>query len=219
MDTIAMRIEEVRKERGLSKTDIWKGAGLSSGAYSHWMNGGTLLGENLIKVAQILNVNPVWLETGRGQKEPGLQNIAGYQEVNKNNLHPVPVVGRGMGGLPDRMFTDEGRPTNGHDDYADVYSTDPSAFLVKVEGNSMWPKYSQGDYALIEPGTEPEIEDDVLLRTNKGEVMLKRLLSKRSGYLFGSYNESDTYSFDMQDIVWMYYVAYPVPAKKIKSRV
>jgi phage repressor protein C with HTH and peptisase S24 domain len=213
-----MRIEEVRKERGMSKSDIWRGAGLSSGAYSHWMNGGTLRGASLIKVASVLGVNPVWLETGRGEKYIN-RAMPAVLVPDENKLHRVPVVGKSMGGLPDRMFTDEGRPTNGHDEYAEVYSSDPAAFLVRVEGNSMWPKYAQGDYALIEPGTDPELEDDVLLRTNNGEVMLKRLLSRRGGYMFGSYNEQTTYSFALDDIVWMYYVAHPIPSRKIKTRV
>lgn len=216
-----MRIEQVRLEKGLSKTDVWKRAGLSSGAYSHWMNGGTLKGENLIKVARILGVSPIWLETGKGNKEllVATQDLAGYQALNPSRLHQVPVVGRGMGGLPDRVFTDEGRPINGHDEYSEEYSSDPAAFLVRVEGNSMWPKYAQGDYALVEPATEPEIEDDVLFRTSNGEVMLKRLLSRRGGYMFGSYNEQATYSFEFSEIVWMYYVAHPIPARKIKSRI
>jgi len=133
-----MRIEQVRLEKGLSKTDVWKRAGLSSGAYSHWMNGGTLKGENLIKVARILGVSPIWLETGKGNKEllVAAQDLAGYQALNPSKLHQVPVVGRGMGGLPDRVFTDEGRPINGHDEYSEEYSSDPAAFLVRVEGNS-----------------------------------------------------------------------------------
>lgn len=175
----------------------------------------------MIKAEVLLGCSVRWLETGYGNMQANHSahhNLAGYEALNPNKLHQVPVVGRGMGGLPDRIFTDEGRPINGHDEYADIYSSDPAAFLIRVEGNSMWPKYAQGDYALIEPGTDPELEDDVLLRTINGEVMLKRLLSRRGGYMFGSYNEQATYSYELSDIVWMYYAAHPVPARKIKSR-
>lgn len=157
---------------------------------------------------------------GSGQFGGEIKHEAvGYTTVNPEKLHQVPVIGKGMGGLPDRMFTDEGRPINGHDEYAEVYSSDPAAFLVRVEGSSMWPKYGQGDYALVEPGTDPELEDDVLLRTINGEVMLKRLLSRRGGYMFGSYNDHQTYHFEGHEISWMYYVAHPVPARKIKARI
>jgi phage repressor protein C with HTH and peptisase S24 domain len=220
MNTLALRINAVRLELGLTKSDVWKGAGLSSGAYSHWMNGGTLKGENLIKVANILHVNPVWLETGKGPREPlsQLQTLPGYAPVNIDKLATVPVVGKGMGGLPDRIFTDEGRSVEGFDEFAEVFSMDPHAFVVRVEGNSMYPKYAQGDYALVEPGTEPELEDDVILKLASGEVMLKRLLSRRGGIHLGSYNDTSTFLFDQEQIVWMYYVAHPIPSRKIKSR-
>jgi phage repressor protein C with HTH and peptisase S24 domain len=220
MNTLANRINAVRLELGLTKSDVWKSAGLSSGAYSHWMNGGSLKGENLIKVANILRVNPVWLETGKGPREPlsQLQNLPGYAPVNIDKLAMVPVVGKGMGGLPDRMFTDEGRAVGGFDEYAEVISTDPNAFVVRVDGNSMYPKYANGDYALVEPGTEPELEDEVLIKINTGEVMLKRLMSRRGGIHLASYNEAQTLMYPAEAIVWMYYVAYPIPARKIKSR-
>ena len=220
MNTLADRINAVRLELGLSKSDVWKGAGLSSGAYSHWMNGGTLKGENLIKVAHILRVNPVWLETGKGPREPlsQLQSLPGYAPVNLGKLATVPVVGKGMGGLPDRIFTDEGRTVEGFDEYAEVFSTDPSAFVVRVDGNSMYPKYVQGDYALVEPNTEPELEDDVLVKLSSGEVMLKRLMSRRGAIHLASYNDPQTFSYLKEAIVWMYYVAHPIPARKIKSR-
>jgi phage repressor protein C with HTH and peptisase S24 domain len=146
-----------------------------------------------------------------------LSTLSGYTAVNKQ-ISRVPIVGRAMGGLPDRLFTDEGRPTNGHDEYAEVYSGDKLAFATKVEGNSMYPKYVHGDYALIEPGTDPELEDEVLLKLKSGEVMLKRLMSRRGGIHLASYNEAQTYIFQEDEILWMYYVAYPIPLRKIKNR-
>jgi phage repressor protein C with HTH and peptisase S24 domain len=146
-----------------------------------------------------------------------ISTLSGYTAVNKN-ISRVPIVGRAMGGLPDRLFTDEGRPTNGHDEYAEVYSGDKLAFATKVEGNSMYPKYVHGDYALIEPGTDPELEDEVLLKLKSGEVMLKRLMSRRGGIHLASYNETQTYIFQEDEILWMYYVAYPIPLRKIRNR-
>jgi transcriptional regulator with XRE-family HTH domain len=44
METIGSRIEALRLELGLKKSDIWQGAGLSSGIYSQWLNGQSLKG-------------------------------------------------------------------------------------------------------------------------------------------------------------------------------
>lgn len=156
---------------------------------------------------------PGWL----GEIE--VQLPAGSYKVDLTKLAHIPVIGKGMGGLPDRVFTDEGRPMNGHDEFAEVYSTDPSAFVVRVDGNSMYPKYVQGEYALVEPNNAPELEDDVILKTTKGEVLIKRLISRRGGIHLASYNDPQTYFYPEEEIIWMYYVAYPVPSRKIKSRI
>lgn len=144
---------------------------------------------------------------------------SGTYMANMQKLVQVPVIGKAMGGLPDCMFTDEGRPINGHDEFAEVFSSDNQAFVIKVDGNSMFPKYVQGDYALIEPNTETELEDDVLIKTINGEVMLKRLISRRGGIHLASYNDTQSFIFQQDEIRWMYHVAYPIQSRKIKHRV
>lgn len=135
------------------------------------------------------------------------------------SVNEIPVYGKGMGGLPDRLFTDEGRLSNGHDEYGEVYSSDINAFITRVEGNSMIPKYHHGGYALVEPNTEPELEDDVLIKLTSGQVLLKKLVSRRGGVVLASYSDPVIHTFSPDQIVWMYYVAYPVPTRKIKSRI
>lgn len=169
----------------------------------------------IIKANQKLGVEINWLKTGIGRIT---QRPLGAFEVNHAKLAMVPVVGKSMGGLPERIFLDEGRTVDGFDDYAEVFSADSNAFVVRVDGSSMYPKYTQGEYALVEPNTDPEPEDDVLVRLTTGEVMLKRLISRRGSIRLGSYNETNTYTFSKEQITWMYYVAYPVPSRKIKSR-
>lgn len=70
METIGQRIEQVRLKKGLTKTDIWKAAGLSSGVYKQWLDGGKLSADSLLKVSAILGVDPQWLETGVKRLRP-----------------------------------------------------------------------------------------------------------------------------------------------------
>lgn len=76
----------------------------------------------------------------------------------------------------------------------------------------------EGEYALVEPGTAPEIEDDVLVRLRNDGTMLKRLLGRRGGWRFGSYNETAVLNYRDDEVAWVYYVAHPVPARRIKQR-
>lgn len=139
--------------------------------------------------------------------------------VTGANVKRVWVVGKAMGGLPDRVWGDGGYPVGRTNDYAEIATTDPQAFLCPVTGDSMVPRFNPGEFALVEPNTTPELEDDVLVRLRTGETMLKRLLSRRGGIRLGSYNQTETYLYQPEDIVWMYYVPHPVPARKIKTAI
>jgi phage repressor protein C with HTH and peptisase S24 domain len=138
--------------------------------------------------------------------------------VDNRNLRRVFVVGRAQGGMPERLWTDGDYLVGATDEFADLATADPHAFLSPIVGTSMSPRYNPGEFALVEPATEPELEDDVLVRLATGETMLKRLISRRGGITLASYNEPGTLLFKESEISWLYYVAHPVPARKIKQR-
>lgn len=120
--------------------------------------------------------------------------------------------------MPERVWTDTDYPVGCEDEYAEINSADPQAFLVRVEGASMWPKFEEGNYVLVEPDTEPELEDCVLVRLATGETMIKRLLSRRAGYKLGSFNDPKIHEFARDQVTWCYYIAHEVPRRKIKTR-
>jgi phage repressor protein C with HTH and peptisase S24 domain len=121
------------------------------------------------------------------------------------------------GHMPERIWTDGDGPAGATAVFGDLASADPKAFLIEIHGPSMVPRYNPGEFALVEPGTEAELEDDVLVRLGTGETMVKRLLSRRAGWRFGSYNSSEVLHFQPGEVTWIYYIAHPVPRRKIKS--
>lgn len=139
--------------------------------------------------------------------------------VDVSRFRPIYVVGKAQGGFPDRIWTDGDFPVGASDQYAELASPDPHAFLVPVVGDSMSPRFNEGEFVLVEPGTEPELEDDVLVRLQTGETLIKRLLSQRHGIRLGSYNRPEILTFQPEDITWIYYIAHTVPARKIKNRI
>lgn len=121
--------------------------------------------------------------------------------------------------MPERVWTDGDIPVGAGNEYADLGSSDGNAFLSEVVGQSMYPKYENKNFALIEPNTPIDLEDCVLVRLDSGETLLKRLLSRRNGSItLGSFNDPGIIHIDDLDISWMYYAAHEVPRKKIKSR-
>lgn len=227
METLAQRVKTRRELLKLTQAQLAELSGIKQSDISKIENGQTHQPSRMAELARALRCDAYWLATGEGQPElPATHPLfvaegwTDYQPVRPGKFNFVWVVGQGAGGnLPERMWTDGDYPVGATDEYAEVVSTDPHAFIVKVVGSSMIPKFTPGDYALVEPGTEPDIEDDVLVRLTNGQTMLKRLLSRRGHIRFGSYNEPSVLTFEKQEVVWMYYVAYPVPARKIKLRV
>jgi len=190
--------------------------------------------EGALLLERVWGVSPAWLLTGTGTMTVGLLNtpinmggrpadISDTMEkmwpVSPSRIRPVWVVGRGQGGsMSERIWTDGEYPVGVTESYSEVATNDPLAFLVEVVGTSMVPRYNPGEFALVEPGTSPDIDDDVLVRLKNGETLLKRLVSRSGGYRLGSYNNGELLMFDAEAISWMYYVAHPVPRRKIKTR-
>lgn len=147
---------------------------------------------------------------------PNAEMPAGVYSIR--NIRHIPVVGMCEGGMPEVIWDGGDGPHGATDEYAEVATTDPHAFITEVHGTSMIPRYFPGEYALVEPNTAPELEDDVLVRLKDGRTMLKRLLGRRGGLRLGSYNDAEVFTLRPDDVSWMYYVAHPIPARRIKSR-
>jgi SOS-response transcriptional repressor LexA len=65
------------------------------------------------------------------------------------------------------------------DETVGSHVTDPNAFAVIIEGDSMEPSFLAGDRVVVAPNLEARNGDVVLARLNKGGVMLKKF--KRTG--------------------------------------
>ena len=69
MDTFTQRITHaLAKTSGIRQADLARACNISTASVNNWFSGQThsLKGGNLIKVAEVLNVNALWLSTGKG---------------------------------------------------------------------------------------------------------------------------------------------------------
>ena len=87
----------------------------------------------------------------------------------------VPVVNRVSAGYP-KDFTDLSYPKGVADDYVggpDV--NDRDAFAARVHGDSMTPKYREGDIVIFSPAAAPRDGDDCFVRFADGQTTFKRV--------------------------------------------
>jgi len=64
------RLKELRRDRGLSQKQLAALCRLSQSAISNYENGTRVLAREILSLARILDVSPLWLAEGRGPKEP-----------------------------------------------------------------------------------------------------------------------------------------------------
>ena len=108
----------------------------------------------------------------------------GADRVEKipSGLRRVPIINKVAAGYP-QEFTDLGYPVGIADDYVTVPAEmgDPSAFAVRVVGDSMEPRYHEGDIVILSPAAQVRSGDDCFVRfamaggLNEGETTLKRV--------------------------------------------
>lgn len=175
------RLKKALEDAGLSKAEIAKRTNVTPQAVHGWLTAGTIAKDRLAQVARECGVTLEWLVSGT-PSEPG--------------QHPnlVPIVGHAMA-TPgeDGYFTDMGLPAGGGDGFARWPSRDPSAYALRVKGDSMQPRIRPGELIVIEPNSPVSPGDDVLVKLTDGRRLVKQLLYRRAGnVVLGSINTAHT---------------------------
>lgn len=210
---IALRLAN---ERGWNQTQFGTAMGATPADVTNWKKRG-LPTDRLQVAADALDVSVDEL-LGRAPSA-ALSMPTGAVPLDTSRNRRVWVVGKGSAGmLPERLWSDSDQAVGDGDEYAEISTSDPHAFLAAVVGTSMVPRYNPGEFALVEPSSTVDIEDDVLVRLTNGQTMIKKLVSMRDGWRFSSYNDLTQLYFTPAEVTWVYYVAHFVPRKKIKLR-
>ncbi|GIK79613.1 MAG: LexA repressor [Pseudorhodoplanes sp.] len=101
-------------------------------------------------------------------------------DSGKAVIQAVPLIGfaeAGGGGY----FDDGGFPVGkGWDEIAFPSVTDEHAYALEISGNSMEPAYRKGDVIVVSPAAPIRRGDRVVVKTRKGEVMVKQLNRRTS---------------------------------------
>lgn len=115
-----------------------------------------------------------------------MSNVSGEPMPVKTGS--VPVVGKAMLGTAG-YFEAIDYPVGHGEGFLNIFSSDPNAYGLRVVGNSMNPRIKNNEFVLIEPNREYVAGDEVLVKTTKGQAMIKEFIYYRDGqYRFDSVN-------------------------------
>jgi phage repressor protein C with HTH and peptisase S24 domain/transcriptional regulator with XRE-family HTH domain len=99
--------------------------------------------------------------------------------VEAVTTNSVPVINRVSAGYPED-FTDLSYPRGVADDYVGCPDiNDKDSFAARVHGDSMTPKYVEGDIVIFSPELAPRDGDDCFVRFESGHTTFKRVFFEK----------------------------------------
>ena len=174
--TLQDRVKLALKISGKSKTDLWKGCGVSSGTVTTWVKGPnqTISGVNLMNAARILGVNPEWLATGNGEMSAG-STINSIEPplllINSAKQgHPLSIDGIKL----NFKWAEKALPKN---------HSIRNLRITLVSDNAMEPTLKQGDVLLVDCGINSYTEDGIYIIESKAGRFIKRIHKNLDGTL------------------------------------
>lgn len=145
--------------------------------------------ESLVRLAHVLKFDPKRVST---RLSSSLQIIA--RLIDGGLINPeadveefrLPVTTGSVPVLFRAKVTREGRysqggaPSGCHG-LLNIYSPDSEAYAVMIIGNSLLPRYRSHEFLIVQPGTDAQPGDDVLVNLNNGETLIKEFMYHRDG--------------------------------------
>lgn len=129
-------------------------------------------------------------------------------KVRETPVNRVPIRGYAQLGA-DHHWVDLEYPIGQGDGYIWWPSRDPAAYALRCQGDSMKPRIKHNEYAILEPGNTINNGDEVLVVTDKDEVMVKIYAYEQGGRVtLLSVNEShEAINLYRENIKKMHYLA------------
>lgn len=184
-------IKQLRETQGMSQDDLAKLTGYTNRSSIAKIEKGEvdLPRSKIIAFAKALKTSPMSLMGW--EKES-----SNVEPIHVGKTIRVPVYGRIPAGVPIEAVEEI-------EDYidVDVETADGKELLaLKVVGDSMYPKYLDGDYVLIQRQPDCESGQDCAVRVNGCDVTLKRVIKQTDGIMLQPINpEYEPKKYDYTD--------------------
>ncbi len=198
----AQRLRELRRLRGLSQQAVAKLLGVSQQAVGKWETGRST--PDLQTVAALAGQLGVTADDLLGEESPA---VAPYQAAGE---HLIPVIGTVRAGYGALAM---------EEDYGEEYARvkDPgSYFYLKVKGDSMEPRISDGDLALVHRQNTLNSGELGVVVFGEGEGTLKKYIVRGSSVVLQPFNPAYPAQVIMGEDLDHLYIAGKVVETKTK---
>lgn len=170
--TLQDRIKLALEKSGLSKTDLWKGCGVSSSTVSTWFNGRNqnINGGNLLKAANVLGVHPLWLANGQGDMRAANQPESHLYIPSLNPIDQSQTIFE-LKINQSWLFKQFGKTVT------DSFSH------INILDDTMSPHLNPGDYVLIDTSTSSYNTDGLYAVRISKKFYIRRIQHQDDGKL------------------------------------
>ena len=193
--TLQERMKLALEKSGLSKTDLWKGCGVSSGTVTAWFKGPnqTISGINLMNACKILGVNPEWLATGMGEMHEDIHQLSSEHflksdlmessiEIFSKQPHsPIKSINFDLDWVESRLPNHQSENLN----------------IIFVTNDSMFPTFKAGDFVIVDSSIHRFTHDGIYLIESSAGIFIKRIHKNMDGSLL---IKSDNSTFGSETI-------------------
>ena len=171
MPTVGDRIKALRKKLGISQVDFADKIGVSKQTLYKYENNiiTNIPSDKIEAIAVNFKISP--------------SSLMGWDEEQKiadqatTKAVRIPVLGRVAAGLP--LFADE--EIIDYEDISDAMAKDGEYYGLRIRGDSMEPKFSDGDVVIVRKQEDADNGDIVIALVNGDDAVCKRLRKYADG--------------------------------------
>ena len=203
------RFEGLLEEKGVTAYRVAQETGVSTATLTSWKKGVyTPKPDKLQKLANYFNVQLDYL-TGASEfktKEEMLQhfdNVADLPALQSDVFRlekgmKIPVLGQVAAGIP--RYADE--DCIGYEEISEELASTGDFFGLRIKGDSMSPRISDGDIVIVRQQNDAESGDIVIVLINGDSATCKRLMKYQEGISLISFNPAyEPMTFSNKEII------------------
>ena len=191
----AKRLAQALSNKNMIPQELSNISGVSKASISQYLNG-SHAPSNISsgKMAKYLNVDPLWL---MGFDVPMNEKHDTTEPPHRKGV-VINVLGRVAAGIPIEAVTD----IIDTEEITESLARTGEFFGLQIKGDSMEPKFSEGDTVIVRQQDDAESGDIIIATINGDEATCKRLRKYRDGIELISNNPSyEPMFFSNDDII------------------
>lgn len=205
---VQARVQEMLSETGLDAAAFAARLKVPVDRVQSWLAGQPVSVVDAVAIQGEFGYSSPWVLARVGEKMAVVQHNDEFRPKAIGKRKALAVVG--MAQLGDNGYWADIEYAVGHGDGCiDWPTSDPDAYALECTGESMRPRIKAGEFVIVEPNHPIQPGDEVMLKSKKGQVMVKEFAYKAQGrvHLLSVNQAFAKISFNEEEVEKMHYVA------------